>query len=139
MVRVKKNQPSKADHVTSQNSIRLGGKRAKPLTYEGVQKRRKRAKPGTVALREIRHYQKSTELLIQKLPFFRLIREIALEVRGGEKLSWQCAAVEALQEIAEFFLIKMFEDANSAAIHAKRVTIRVEDFHVVRKIRQNVS
>ena len=81
-----------------------------------------RYRPGTVALREIRRYQKSTELLIRKLPFQRLVREIAQDFKN-DGLRFQGSAVLALQEAAEAYLIGLFEDTNLAAIHAKRVTI----------------
>ncbi|RMZ52574.1 hypothetical protein APUTEX25_000220, partial [Auxenochlorella protothecoides] len=74
--------------------------------------------PGTVALREIRKYQKSTELLIRKLPFQRLVREIAQDFKTD--LRFQSSAVLALQEAAEAYLVGLFEDTNLAAIHAKR-------------------
>ena len=80
-----------------------------------------RYRPGTVALREIRRYQKSTELLIRKLPFQRLVREIAREYRTD--LRFQSTAILALQEAAEAYLVGLFEDTNLCAIHAKRVTI----------------
>ncbi len=74
---------------------------------------------GTVALREIRRYQKSTELLIRKLPFQRLVREIAQSyINRGPR--FQGAAVLALQEAAEAYLVGLFEDTNLCAIHAKR-------------------
>lgn len=75
--------------------------------------------PGTVALREIRRYQKSTELLIRKLPFQRLVREIAQRLKPD--LRWQSSGIHALQEAAESYLVSLFEDVNLAAIHAKRV------------------
>ncbi|GKY96923.1 histone H3.2 [Mayamaea pseudoterrestris] len=90
----------------------------------GVKKRR-RFRPGTVALREIRKYQKSTELLIRKAPFQRLIREIAQEHAGD--LRFQSTAVLALQEASEAYLVSLFEDTNLCAIHAKRVTIMPKD------------
>ena len=77
--------------------------------------------PGTVALREIRRYQKSTDLLIRKLPFQRLVREIAQDFKTG--LLFQVPAVLALQEASEAYLVGLFEDTNLCAIHAKRVTI----------------
>ena len=76
---------------------------------------------GTVALREIRRYQKSTELLIRKLPFQRLVREIAQDYKTD--LRFQSTAVLALQEASEAYLVGLFEDTNLCAIHAKRVTI----------------
>jgi histone H3/H4 len=81
---------------------------------------------GTVALREIRRYQKSTDLLIRKLPFQRLVREIA----QGIKPSWngdyrfQSTAIGALQEAAESYLVSLLADINECALHAKRITIR---------------
>ena len=79
-----------------------------------------------MALREIRRYQKSTELLIRKVPFQRLVREITLENdRHGKEWRFQSAALEALQEAAESYLVGLFTDANLCAIHGKRVTIRL--------------
>ena len=113
-----------------------------------------RFRPGTVALREIRRYQKSTELLIRKLPFQRLVREIAQdfkvssftcrsdELSGGlmilfvqTDLRFQSSAVMALQEAAEAYLVSLFEDTNLAAIHAKRVTIQPKDLALARRLR----
>jgi histone H3 len=89
--------------------------------------------PGTVALREIRKYQKSTELLIRKLPFQRLVREIAQEHKPD--LRFQSTAIAALQEAAEAYLVSLFEDTNLCAIHAKRVTIFPRDIQLARRIR----
>ena len=77
---------------------------------------------GTVALREIRKYQKTTDLLIRKLPFQRLVREVANDFKSD--LRFQSSAIGALHEAVEAFLIGLFEDTNLCAIHAKRVTIR---------------
>ena len=76
-------------------------------------------------MREIRKYQKSTDLLIRKLPFQRLVREIASEYKND--LRFQSSAVLALQEAAEAYMIGLFEDTNLCAIHAKRVTIMRKD------------
>ncbi|XP_051948118.1 histone H3-like [Xyrauchen texanus] len=89
--------------------------------------------PGTVALREIRRYQKSTELLIRKLPFQRLVREIAQDFKTD--LRFQSSAVMALQESSEAYLVGLFEDTNLCAIHAKRVTIMPKDIQLARRIR----
>lgn len=89
--------------------------------------------PGTVALREIRRYQKSTELLIRKLPFQRLVREIAQDSKAD--LRFQSSAIAALQEAAESYLVTLFEDTNLCAIHAKRVTIFPRDMQLARRIR----
>jgi histone H3 len=99
----------------------------------GGVKKPHRFKPGTVALREIRKYQKSTELLLRKLPFQRLVREIATEFKTD--LRFQSTAVFALQEAAESYLVGLFEDTNLCAIHAKRVTIMPKDIQLARRIR----
>ncbi|KAF4013672.1 hypothetical protein G4228_004789 [Cervus hanglu yarkandensis] len=85
----------------------------------GGVKKPHRYRPGTVALREIRRYQKSTELLIRKLPFQRLVREIAQDFKTD--LRFQSSAVMALQEACEAYLVGLFEDTNLCAIHAKRL------------------
>ena len=92
-----------------------------------------RYRPGTVALREIRRYQKSTELLIRKLPFQRLVREVAQQFKSD--LRFQSSAVLALQEASESYLVGLFEDTNLCAIHAKRVTIMPKDIQLARRIR----
>ncbi|XP_040871236.1 histone H3-like centromeric protein CSE4 [Glycine max] len=99
----------------------------------GGVKKPHRFRPGTVALREIRKYQKSTELLIRKLPFQRLVREIAQDFKTD--LRFQSSAVSALQEAAEAYLVGLFEDTNLCAIHAKRVTIMPKDIQLARRIR----
>lgn len=102
-------------------------------TQAGGIRRPHRYRPGTVALREIRKYQKGTELLIRKLPFQRLVREIAQDFRQG--LRFQSNAIMALQEAAEAYLVGLFEDTNLCAIHAKRVTIMPKDLQLARRIR----
>jgi histone H3 len=94
----------------------------------------RRFRPGTVALREIRRYQKSTELLIKKLPFQRLVREIAQSFNDRE-FRWALSAIAALQEASEAYLVGLFNDTNLCAIHAKRVTIMVSDMQLARRIR----
>lgn len=125
----------------------------RPIHRGGVKKSH-RYRPGTVALREIRRFQKSTELLIRKLPFQRLVKEIAqklaAERREAERrqcftrgdryivesdMRFQSAAVGALQEACEAYLVGLFEDTNLCAIHAKRVTIMPKDMHLARRIR----
>ena len=103
----------------------------------GVKKPQRRYRPGTVALMEIRRYQKSHELLIRKLPFQRLVREIVLDVipRGWRgDVRFQSQAIMALQEALEAYLVGLFEDSNLCAIHAKRVTIMPKDIHLARRI-----
>jgi len=95
-----------------------------------------RYRPGAVALREIRRYQKTTELLIRKLPFQRLVREIAQSFKSDFR--FQSAALGALQEASEAYLVDLFGDVNLCAIHAKRVTIMQRDFHLARRIRGEI-
>ncbi|TFK43449.1 histone-fold-containing protein [Crucibulum laeve] len=121
-----------------------GGRPPRPsgaVTQQTVKKPR-RFRPGTVALREIRKYQKSTDLLLRKLPFSRLVREIAMDMTTDSNgpysdagLRWQTSALLALQEATEAFLVHLFEDANLCAIHAKRVTIMTRDIQLARRIR----
>ncbi len=92
-----------------------------------------RFRPGTVALREIRRYQKSTDLLIRKAAFQRLVREVAQEFKTD--LRFQPSAIAALQEACESYLVGLFEDTNLCAIHAKRVTIMPKDMQLARRIR----
>ena len=99
----------------------------------GGVKKPHRYRPGTVALREIRRYQKGTELLIRELPFQRLLKEI---VRSFNlELRLQSTAILCLQEAAEAYLVGLFEDTNLCAIHAKRVTVMPKDMHLARRIR----
>ena len=94
-----------------------------------------RYRPGTVALREIRRYQKSTDLLLRKLPFQRLAREIAQIISGD--LRFQAAALAASQEASEAFLVGLMEDSNLCAIHARRVTIMPKDLQLSQRIRRD--
>ena len=103
------------------------------LPSNGGVKKPRRYRPGTVALREIRRYQKSTDLLIRKLPCQRLVREIAQEFKSD--LRFQGSAVLAIQEAAEAYLVGLFEDTNLCAIHAKRQTIFPKDIQLARRVR----
>lgn len=113
---------SKALRKALMNSVATGGVR-KPRRY----------RPGTRALRDIRKYQKTTNLLIKKLPFQRLVREIAQDFQSD--LRFRRDSILALQEAAEAFLVALFEDTNLCAIHAKRVTIMPTDLQLARRIR----
>mmetsp|Transcript_26066 Transcript_26066/g.35994 ORF Transcript_26066/g.35994 Transcript_26066/m.35994 type:complete len:146 (-) Transcript_26066:1109-1546(-) len=111
---------------------------------EAKQQSKRRRKAGSVALSEIRKYQKNTDLLIRKLPFSRLVREISNTIRketspgtfrGLQEVRYQSAALLALQEACEAYLVGLFEDTNLAAIHAKRVTIMPKDVQLARRLR----
>ena len=107
-------------------------KKSAPARVPGIKKPH-RWRPGTLAMREIRRYQKSTELLIRKLPFQRLVREIAQDFKSD--LRMESSALLALQEASEAYLVDLFEDTNLCAIHAKRVTIQVKDMQLARRLR----
>jgi histone H3 len=102
-----------------------------------AQNKKRRFRPGTVALREIRRYQKSTDLLLRKVPFVRLVRDIAHNIHSD--LRFQGQALLALQEAAEAFLVGLFEDTNLCALHAKRVTIMPKDMQLARRIRGHTA
>lgn len=99
---------------------------------QNIHKRRYR--PGEKALREIRFYQRNTDLLIRRLPFARLVKEVQTYFFRKE-YRWQGEAMVALQEAAEAHLVGLFEDANLCTIHAKRVTIMPKDMQLARRIR----
>ena len=106
----------------------------------GGVKKPHRYRPGTVALREIRRYQKSAELLMRKLPFARVIRQITHELLHShthKEFRIQKTALLALQEAAESYLVGVFTDTNLCAIHAKRVTIMPKDMQLAIKLQKS--
>jgi histone H3 len=114
----------------------LGQKKAKKSAAAGGStglKKSFRWRPGTVALREVRKLQKSTELLVAKAPFSRLVREIAETHKAG--LRFQSSAVAAIQEATEAFVVSLLSDANLTALHANRVTAMPRDLQLVRRLR----
>lgn len=98
-------------------------------------RKKARARPGSRALKEIRQYQRSTDLLIRKLPFARVVREETQRYTNSNDFRWQAEALLALQEASEAYLVSIFEDSNLCAIHAKRVTLMVKDIQLARRIR----
>ena len=90
--------------------------------------------PGIRALMEIRELRKETKLLIPKLPFLRLVKEVTKDVSHKDDLRWQAEAIMALQESSKFYIIGRILDANLCAIHSERVTIMPKDFHLTAKI-----
>ena len=105
----------------------------KSAPTQGGVKKPHRYRPGTVALREIRRYQKSTDLLIRKYPFQLLVREVAQDF--NKDLRFASTSMLALQEASESYLVRLFEDTHLCAIHAKRVTIMPRDIQLARRIR----
>lgn len=132
MPRTKQN-PSKSSGGASPN--KKIAERAPSDGDEAVTKPRKahRYRPGTVALREIRRYQKTTDLLIRKMPFQRLVREISQSFKVD--LLFAKGAILAMQEAAEAYLTGLFEDTNLITIHSRRVTIRKDDLQLARRLR----
>ncbi len=104
------------------------------VTTGGGVKKPHRFRPGTVALREIRKYQKSTELLMRKAPYQRLVREVAQSYCSDEGIRFTKGAMEALQVGTESYLVELFADANLLAIHGKRVTIMPKDIQLARRV-----
>ena len=123
-------QPGDLEWLTSHPEVARMGKAPRTQVNMGQKKRKpQRYRPGTVALREIRRYQKSSELLIRRMPFQRLVREIAQT--HNPYLQFQSGAILALQESVEAYLVGLLEDSNLCAIHAKRVTIMPKDMQLV--------
>ena len=111
----------------SKNTLTTGPVKQSRNRPKGRVRKPRRFRPGTVALREIVRYQKSTELLIRKIPFQRLLREISQEVcleKGIPNVKYQSTAILALQEASEAFLVRMFDQVNDIAICGKLVTIQ---------------
>ena len=127
-------QPRKIiSHKMLRKGMRPTGGLKKPHRYQ----------PGTVALREIRCYQRSTENLIKRTPFQKLIREISQEYRicpddpgtPSVQVRFQSTAIAALQEAAENYIVGLFEDVNLLAIHARQVTIMPRDIRLALRTR----
>ena len=104
------------------HEARMQGRQVKPHRYRA----------GTVALQDIRHFQKTSALLIRKLPFQGLVRKITQDYKTD--LWFQSAVILCLQEAAEAYLVRLFDDANLCAIHARRVTIMPKDILLARRI-----
>ena len=133
MARTKQTARKSTGGKAPRKHIALKAARKSSATGSVHLKHVRRFRPGTVALREIRRYQKSTDLLIRKLPFQRLVREIALEQKNN--LRFQATAINALQEATESYIVSLIEDANLASIHAKRRTLMVKDIHLALRIK----
>ena len=136
---VKDNEPDVPDPgdlewLASHPAVAGSGKAPRTQIHAGQKKRKaQRYRPGTVALREIRRYQKTSELLLRRMPFQRLVREIT-QVHNPH-LPFQSGAILALQESAEAYLVGLLEDTNLCAIHTKRVTIMPKDMQLAWRIR----
>ena len=120
----RKDLATKSVHHSKKEAAKRGGGIKKPHRY----------RPGTVALREIRRYQKSTDLMFRKAAFTRLVREVLQEEKKAVE-RFTGSSLLALQEAAEAYHVGLFEDTNLCAIHAKRVTIMGKDIKLARRIR----
>ena len=123
---------TKQSSKSAPKAAKVGKKAAKAPRAPGMKKSR-RFRPGTVALRQIRKFQKGTNTLIRKAPFQRMVREVANTQKDG--LRWQSAAVAAMQEATESYVIGLLSDSNLCALHARRVTVMPRDIHLARRLR----
>ena len=135
-----KNLPMKGGKQPRKHLLHKVLRRNKSLT-RGV-KKPNRYCPGLLALREIRRYQQSTECLIKRTPFNKLIKEISQQYRvcpycpgmPSVQVRFQSTALAALQEAAENFIVGLFEDMNLLAGHARRVTVMPQDIRLALRI-----
>lgn len=116
--------------TTGKIPVSMQKQQAPPKT--GGIKKPHRYKPGTVALREIRKYQKTTEFLLRVLPFQRLVREV-IQTYNAE-LRFKRIAMMAMQEAAEAYLVHLLEDAYLCALHARRVTLMEKDINLASRL-----
>lgn len=128
----KAGKPKSAKPTASQKASK-SPKKSQKTTASQKERKERRNRPGTVALREIRKYQKSTDLLLPRAPFQRVVREITGDY--DPDLRFAAQALIALQEAAEAYLVGLFEDTQLCAIHAKRVTVQKKDMELARRIR----
>eukprot|EP00672_Neobodo_designis_P018130 CAMPEP_0174853992 /NCGR_PEP_ID=MMETSP1114-20130205/29677_1 /TAXON_ID=312471 /ORGANISM="Neobodo designis, Strain CCAP 1951/1" /LENGTH=152 /DNA_ID=CAMNT_0016088663 /DNA_START=86 /DNA_END=544 /DNA_ORIENTATION=- len=123
-----------ASRVAHKSGI-VGAKIAKKQSQQGgAMKKSFRWRPGTVALREVRKLQKSTDSLIAKAPFRRLVREVA-EEKFKAGLRFASTALDAIQEASEAYMVQLLEDTNLCALHANRVTAMPRDLHLAKRLR----
>jgi len=120
---------------TKTKVLKQKGKHLPPVGRQGKDGKKsvKRYRPGVLALKEIRRYQKTTELLIRTAPFQRLVKEVSQKFKADFR--YQASALQALQEATEAYIIGLFEDTNLCAIHARRVTIMPRDIQLALRIR----
>jgi histone H3/H4 len=124
---------ARTKQTVSKSSKSITKKAKKASTGAAGVKRVHRFRPGTVALRQIKKLQKSTDLLMQKAPFQRLVRAKAQEQKNG--LRFAASALAALQESTESYIISLLGDANLCSLHAKRVTAMPSDLNLARRLR----
>lgn len=136
MARTKITAQGRKNATASKMKAKAGGAAA-AIGVGQKEKRRHRFRPGTVAIREIKRYQKSVDLLLPRAPVKRLIREIAQPYRDELRFSKQ--AMEALQEASESYIVDLFADANVAAIEHERKTVTARDIRLALLMRHDVN
>ena len=119
--------------MPSKSSKSKAVKKSAPAAGGMKERKKMRFRPGTVALREVKRYQKDARNLLPRAPFQRLVRSIVSDM--DHELRFQSAALMALQEASEAYIVGLFEDTNLCAIHAKRQTIMKKDMELARRIR----
>ncbi|CAG9763519.1 unnamed protein product [Ceutorhynchus assimilis] len=132
MVRTKQTARKSTGAKAAQKQPAKKADKNEKFTVGGVKKFRT-FRPDVGALRELRPYQNSREFLIRKLPFQRFVREVAQDLK--KVICFQAAAIGALQEASESYLVGLFEDANLCAKHARRITIKPKDIKLAHRIR----
>ncbi|CAL5195968.1 unnamed protein product [Lathyrus oleraceus] len=106
---------------------------SKPAASDNLGKKKRRCKPGTKALREIRKFQKDVKLLIPYAPFVRCVKEITNQL-SSLVTRWSPEALISLQEAVEDDLVRMFEAGMHCARHARRVTLMKKDLELARRL-----
>ena len=125
---VKREQVGK-EVIKMRESKKSGERKEKGIMKGGMGKGVRR---GLKALKEIKRYQSSTDMLIKRLPFQRVVREIAQTIRTD--LRFQSIAIMVLQKVGEAFLVGLLVQSNLCAIHAKWVTVMTKDIQLVQRI-----
>ncbi|CRG95060.1 histone H3-like centromeric protein CSE4, putative [Plasmodium gallinaceum] len=139
-INTNKTIPNRLHNQISGKSNNLNNGKLNGLSQNVMNKTRirrpHRYRPGVLALKEIRAYQASTQLLIPKIPFVRVVKEITrLFELPDEQFRYTPEALLALQTAAEAYLVSLFEDAYLCSLHANRVTLMPKDIHLARRIR----
>jgi len=124
---------SKASVASGSKVSKADKAKKKTAPADGGMKKQRRFRPGTVALREIKRYQKQTTLFLARAPFQRFVRAICEGI--DHTIRFQAQALLAVQEAAEAYLTGLFEDSQLCAIHANRVTVMKKDVDLARRIR----
>lgn len=131
--RPSKSVASRKMHKVSRAAAKKEAKTTPPLSGGKGTKRRQRWRPGTVALREVRKYQTSTDFLIARAPFRRLVRETVSTLK--DTIRMRSTALEAIQDATESYIVSVLNDANLCTIHAKRVTLFPKDLQLALRLR----